>query len=143
MSPASFGVFITLLVDTLDPLMFASTIDDVEWAASGSNVFNPVVTGAEGHGYGTGAGTVTEIPEYIDFVGRTPGGKRVRAAFFGLGISAVDYRFQAGENADVDAAIAVLVGSSASLLGIDGLNPVWKSYANQGFNAYWQREVRP
>jgi len=143
MSPASFGVFLTLLVDTLDPLMYASTIDSVEWAASGSNIFNAVITGAEGHGYGTGAGTPTEIPEYIDFLGRSTGGRRTRLTFFGIGVSAGDYRFQAGENADVDAAIAVLVGTGGSLLCVDGLTPVWKSYANTGFNSYWQKVVRP
>lgn len=143
MSPSAFGTFVNAFLNQLSTVMYASTVADVVWAPSGSSVFNPVTTGAEGHTWGSGAGTVIEIPQFVNFIGRTSGGHRVRLAVFGVGVSSVDYRFLAGENSAIDNTINHLVLNASTLLGIDGLNPVWKNYANTGFNAYWQKAVRP
>lgn len=142
-SPSFIGTFVQDFLTMLDALCFASVIDSVDFAADGSNVFNAVTTGAEAFTWGSGAGTIQEIPQYINFIGRTSGGRRVRLAVFGLGVSAVDYRFVATENADVDNARGVLVAAGGLLRGIDDLTPIWKTYANTGFNAYWQKAVRP
>jgi hypothetical protein len=142
-SPFTIGVFFADFVDNAGPLLYASELDFVDFAASGSNVFNPVTTGVEAHAWGTGAGADINIPSYVDFIGRTSGGRRVRYALFGLGINSDDYRFIAGESADVDNAIDALVSAGTSLRGIDDNTPVWKRYANAGINAYWQRAVRP
>lgn len=142
-SPSFIGSFVQAFLTAGDALFFASVIDSVDFAADGSNVFNAVTTGAEAFTWGSGAGTVEQIPLYINFIGRTSGGRRVRLAVFGLGVSAVDYRFLATENADVDAMRAELVTAGGLLRGIDDLTPVWKTYANTGFNAYWQKAVRP
>jgi len=142
-SPSFIGGFLTSFLGALDPVMYASSIDFVDFAADGSNVFNPVTTGAESLTWGTGAGTTASIPSYVNFIGRTSGGRRVRLAVFGLGVDAVDYRFLNTENADIDAARAVLVSAGALLRGIDDLTPIWKTYVNAGVNAYWQKAVRP
>jgi hypothetical protein len=142
-SPAALGVLVNNWLDALDPVCFAGIIDSVDHAVSGSNVFNPITTGSESHTWGTGAGTLISAPGYYNFIGRTAGGKRVRLAMFGSTANSVDYRFAPGENADLDAAVNVLQGAGSNIIGIDGLVPTWKEYINAGFNAYWQREVRP
>ena len=142
-SPSFIGTFISDFLTALGPVMYASAIDFVDFAADNSSVFNSVTTGAEALTWGSGAGSVLEIPQFINFIGRTSGGRRVRLAVFGVGVSSVDYRFLNTENADVDAARAVLVAAGGLLRGIDDLTPVWKTYANTGFNAYWQKAVRP
>lgn len=142
-SPSAIGVIVDALLTALGAAIFGLTIDVVEFAASGSNVFNPVTTGIEGNVYGSGSGTTVNVPSYFNFIGRTSGGRRVRLAVFGAAIAGGDYRFIAGELAVIDAARAVLVSAGGAIMGIDGLTPVWKSYVNAGFNAYWQRAVRP
>jgi len=142
-SPSFIGGFLTNFLGAASGLVYASVLDFVDFAVAGSNVFNLVTTGVEAMTWGTGAGTTAEIPEYVNFIGRTPGGRRVRLALFGLGVGSNDYRFGPGENTDVDNAIAELVAMGNHLRGIDDLQPTWKSYANAGFNAYWQRAIRP
>lgn len=142
-SPAAVGTFLQTFLADLGALQYASVIDFVDFAVSGSNVFNPVTTGAEAFTWGSGAGTTSAIPLFINFIGRTSGGRRIRMAVFGTTGNAVDYRYLAGENATVDNARADLVAAGSLLLGIDGLTPIWKTYANVGWNAYWQRKVRP
>lgn len=142
-SPAAVGTFLQNFFTTQGAVSFASVIDSVDFAVSGSNVFNPVTTGAEGHTWGSGAGNTTSIPYFINYIGRSTGGRRLRMAVFGHAGAPIDYRYVAGENATVDNTIAVLVAAGGLLTCIDGITPVWKTYANVGFNAYWQRNVRP
>jgi hypothetical protein len=142
-SPGALGTLVDSLLTQLGTDIFAMVVDFVEFAASGSNVFNSVTTGIEGFTYGSGAGTTIQIPNYVHFIGRTTGGRRVRLTVFGIIGLGTDYRFIAGEDALIDAAISVLVASGGNILGIDGLTPVWKSYANAGTNAHWQKAVRP
>lgn len=139
-SPASFNSELEAIWDDVSPLMKLTTIDDVQWAASGSNVFNSVVMGITGNTYGSGAGSVDYIPLFISFIGRSSDGRRVRLYFFGAVLTGADFRIVAGENADVDAVINTL--DTSSVVTIGGLAPVWKSYANAGYSAYWQRKVR-
>jgi hypothetical protein len=142
-SPAAVGLNVDDLFTALSPKLFATVIDEVQFAASGSNVFNSVTTGIEGNTYGTGAGSITNVPLYIDFVGRSADGRRVRASVFGANDTGTDFRYVAGESAAIDAAVAALQAPANHWLTIGGLEPVWKNYANGGFNAYWQRAVRP
>jgi len=142
-SPTEIGILIQDFLTALDAVCFASIIDFVDFAADNSDIFNSVTTDAESFTWGTGIGSVTNVPNFMNFIGRSTGGKRVRIAVFGLDTSAVDYRFIAGENADVDNGNAVLTAAGDILRCIDDLQPVWKSYVNAGVNAYWQKAVRP
>lgn len=142
-SPAAMSVDLDVLWTAASPLLKATVIDEVQFCASGQNVFNSVAMDFVGETYGSGAGTVSYVPLYVDFVGRSTGGRRVRAAFFGAALDGADYRFVAGENADVDNVVGVLQSGDFGVTAIDGLTPIWKSYANAGYNAYWQRAVRP
>lgn len=141
-SPGAFGAEVDALLTALGTLLLATLVTEVQFAADNSNVFNAVVTGIEGNTYGSGSGTVLNKSTYINFVGRSGDGRRVRLAVFGVADIGVDCRFLATENGFVDAAVAVLQGGSNSFVTIGDLTPIWKSYANAGFNAYWQKAMR-
>lgn len=142
-SPSAVGVSIDAFLTALAPALNQLTISTVEYAASGSNVFNIVSSGIEGNTYGSGAGGGSARANYVDFIGRSTGGRRVRHAVFGLKVDATDYRFVPGENAAVDAAIVYLQATPNTWLSIDNIKPVWYTYANSGVNAHWQKAVRP
>lgn len=142
-SPATLGGYMDVLFTALSPILYATTLDKVEFAAAGSNIFNPVTTGYEGNTYGSGAGSTAVAPYFIDFIGRSSGGRRVRCSVFGITILGLDYKFQPGEDANVDAAILVPQAATGAFLAIDGIKPTWYSYADAGVNAYYQRKNRP
>jgi hypothetical protein len=126
----------------LEGQLFALTINQVRWAALG-NVFSfPVTTGIEGLTYGGTEQEPDNIPRFLDFVGRTQGGRRARMAIFGFKGALSLYRVTVAEVAAIGTALGNLQGGANSWLGIDGLKPVWHPYVNVGFNAYWQRKVR-
>jgi len=141
-SPSALGASVDFFLDALSPALNAVVIDTVEYAASGTNIFNIVSSGIEGNTYGSGAGTGSAIPNDVNFIGRSTGGRRVRLMVFGLKVDAVNYRFTPGENSAVDAAIVVLQATPATFLAIDNIKPVWYDYANAGVNAHWQKAVR-
>ena len=144
-SPSAVGTFLDDYFTGLGFLIYSTVIDEVQFAANGSTIFNAVTTGIEGNVYtGAGSGTVaSEAAQFISFIGRTSGGRRLRMYTFGATSTAVDFRYVAGENATVDAVVAILVAAGGLLLGIDGGTPVWKNYANAGVNAHWQKTLRP
>lgn len=143
LSPAAIGVDIDLFLTALQARLHQLTVNTIDFAASGSNVFNPVVTGIEGQVYSTGTAIQQEAPNYLDFIGRSTGGRRTRITIFGVSGLGSDFRWAAGEDSAVDAAIAVLVAAGGDLRCIDDIQPVWKPYANAGVNAYWQKATRP
>jgi hypothetical protein len=114
----------------------------LRYAAQGSNVSNPVSWTTL---TGTGGGVLAQenYPRYISWIGRTSGGRRVRLYLYGC-VSAVtpDYRLNDGESAPADAGMDYLNSAASVFVAIDNLRPVWKNYANQGYNAYHQRKRR-
>jgi hypothetical protein len=142
-SPSALAAAMSGILTGLSGLFAAGVVDLVEFAASGSNIFNSVVSGLEGFTFGSGSGSDQSTTNYINFVGRSTGGRRVRLAIFGAASISGDFRFSAGDNAGVDGAIAVFNDPGQPFQAIDGLKPIWKSYANAGYNAYWQKAVRP
>lgn len=143
-SPFAFGLFVDTYYQAVDPAIYTTVIDQVQFATSGTDVFNPVTSGIEGNSYGSGAASVEgEDAYYYDFVGRSTGGRRVRFAQFGAKALGSDYRYAAGESADLDAALAVIDATANAWLAVDGIPAIWKSYVNAGANAYWQRKIRP
>lgn len=142
-SPASIGGFVNAWWLSFASELFQFNLDFVTFAASGSDIFNPVVTGFEGNSYGAGAGNLENVPWAYTFIGRSAGGRRVRLSQYGAKALSSNYRFTAGENTQVDAAVALLQAQPTQLLVIDGLIPVWKNYANVQVNDHWVKEVRP
>jgi hypothetical protein len=143
LSPAAIGAHVNLWLTALSPRMHAITLNTCQFAAAGSNIFNTVTCGFEGTVYGSGTPITQEAPNYIDFIGRSTGGRRTRITMFGVSGLGTDFRWAAGEDAAVDAAIALLVGFGSDLRAIDDIAPVWKPYANAGVNSHWTKATRP
>ena len=141
-SPSALSAAMGGILVGLGSLVASSTIDIVEFAASGSNVFNTVVSGLEALSFGTGTGTIIIDAQYINFIGRSTGGRRVRLAVFGAVNEGGNFRFTSGEESEIDGAIAVLNDPGQPFQCIDGLHPIWKVYANSGQNAHWQKAHR-
>jgi len=142
-SPSAMSTILDGIWSEMSPLLYSTTIDDVQFAASGSNVFNSVTMAFTGNVYGSGSGSVSTVPYFISFIGRSSDGRRLRVYFYNVSALGVDYRFVTGENGDVDDTITALTAAGSNLVTIGDLTPVWKSYANGGISAYWQRNVRP
>ena len=142
-SPLVVGTLVDNFLTSLGSASFIKTMGTVEWAASGSNVFNPITVGIEGNTYGAGIPAGENRAYAFNFIGRTTGGRRVRLMVFGPTVLTTDYRYIPGEGSLVDAARGQLVSAGSVILGIDGLVPVWKSYVNTLVPTYWQKELRP
>ena len=141
-SPAAFGVQADAFLSALTPLIATLTIDVVEFAAAASNIFNPVITGIEANTYGISGPAPENAAWFVGFVGRTAGGRRSRLFIFGAGLLGTNYRWTPGENAAADSAVATLQAQSPGWEAIDGLVPVWKSYANAGVNDAIVKDLR-
>jgi len=142
-SPAFVGTFVDNFLTALGSAQFIKTVTTVDWAPSGSDIFNPVTTGIEGSTYGSGAGASEQAAWAYTFLGRTSGGRRVRFQVYGATTLGADYQIGPGENVWIDAAITALVSAGGLVLGIDGLTPVWKSYADVQVNDHWVKNIRP
>lgn len=140
---AAVVVQIRNFIETLRPALYTSTVfTGCRKRDVGTNVSYPLSWTPIA---GTAAGTLAQAdyPRYIDFVGRSRDGRRVKITLFGtnLAISA-DYRLTEGENASILAAVQFLTSGANSFVTISGMSPLWERYANQGFNAYYQQEQR-
>jgi hypothetical protein len=142
-SPAVVGTMYDGLFTVLTGAIASLSIDEVQFAPTGSDIFNPVTTGIEGNTYGIGGHPASDAATFWSLIGRTPGGRRVRLFFYGMGGMGADYRYAAGENATADSLVATVQAFGADVEGIDGLTPTWKTYVNAGVNAHLQRSLRP
>lgn len=142
-SPGAIGTEIDAFLDFLAPELYALVITSVSFAADGSNIFLPVTTGIEGNSYGSGAGVYEQKAWYVDFIGRSVAGRRWRLAVYGIRTLATDFRYIAGENLSITAAIASLNDAGSTLVAIDDAEVNVYLYANVGVNAHWQRALRP
>lgn len=141
-SPSAIGVIMNNYFGSFGATCAPIAVDFVDWAPTGSDIFNPVVTGIEGEIYGTATATGDQAAWTFTFLGRTPGGRRVRMTQFGALAFTVNYRLGPGESAQIDNVIDTLQGAGGSLLGIDGLTPLWKDYADSGVNDHWIKVLR-
>lgn len=136
---ATVDAFLTALSPQLGDIL----INGARVQLLGTNVsFDVTWTGAVG--YGDGTQTPASDAIFVDFVGRSSDGRRVRAAVFGTKTltGGDNYRAVPGEVAAFDDARDILEGTGAAFLTISGLVPIWKQYANTGVNAYWRNHNR-
>lgn len=141
-SPASIGAHINAFFTALNPILFPVVVTNVEFAAAGSDVYNLVTTGAEGSAFGAGVPNVSVQALAYNFIGRTSGGRRVRRAVFGANAFGDNFRFAPGESIAIDAAISQLQSAGTLILGIDGITPIWKTYANAKYFDHWVKDGR-
>ena len=141
-SPASFGSTLNAFLNTIAPVLYQLSIDVIRFQAEGSNVSAPVVTGIEGNTYGTAAPIGWVRANFIRFVGRSSGGRRVSFDLYVPDVTDTNFRITAAENSDVADAIDILNGEESMFLAIDGLAPTWYAYVNIKQNSYWARKLR-
>ncbi len=143
-SPFAIGVFLGSYFAAFAATAATIVVDFVDWAPAGSDIFNPVTVGIEGNSYtgGTVLDQACRAWAYT-FLGRTSGGRRVRMAQFGALFLGADYRIAPAESSPIDNVINILQGAGGLLLGIDGLTPLWKDYADVQVNDHWVKNVRP
>lgn len=123
--------------------IYEITVVGMRVAEQGSNVTNPVAISPAIPLYGSGAQPQGDRPNFIGWVGRSSGGRRARVFLFGYsGFDPPDYRLQPGESGSADAVVAILNATPLLWWAVDGLKPVYKTYTNYGYNAFWQRKNR-
>lgn len=136
------GTAVDAVLTALDPNLWALSVLDAIFYAKNSNVSVPVTTGIEGNTYGTGIPSVLDEPNYIDFVGRSAGGRRNKLTIFGPTDLGGNYRVNVGEFGSIQDVLDVLENTPGIFVAIDGGDCFWKQYANTGTNSYWQKEMR-
>lgn len=140
--PASVIPAIQGLINAVKPAIFSdTTFTGLRYADAGSNISNPL-SWAPISGTATGTLAPEFYPRFFAFWGRGPDGRELKLTFYGgnVGVSA-DYRMTGGENATIAACILYL-NTQSVFTTISGSRPVWKQYANTGYNAYFQRKRR-
>lgn len=114
----------------------------VELAAAGSDVFDPIgvlnVTGAQG-----GEPQANQRAAFLTFGGRAPGGRRWSIKLFETYLTPPsNFRYEASENAGVDAVLTELQALAGAYTTIGGTTPLLYTYVNAAHHAYWQQEYR-
>ncbi len=127
----------------LAPILYATSILGLEFSVINSNVRNAATySGTASFGTGSGSGVDTRA-RALSFVGRSPDGRKNRLFVFGAkDISEGDYRVDTTESTDVAALVTYLNGATGAFLSISGAQPVYKNYANIGFNDHWIKAYR-
>lgn len=129
----------------MDSLLYLCTVTGARVRANGSNITLPVAW-PEAATFGSGAGPHQASAYYVDFIGRSPGGRRVRMGFFGAQANAdaiaEDFRLSSTDSGVVGDAVDILNSADGTCLAVDGLQPIWYPYADIGTNAYWRNRIR-
>lgn len=133
------------LLTALDPGLTQLDVIGARVRDLGGSVTYPVTWSGDAQ-YGGTPGPHYKSAAYLDFVGRSIGGRRSRIAIFGPGdffdVANSDYRFTTADSATIAAAVAVLEGGVDVPVSIDGDAVNWNQYANTGVNAYWRNRIR-
>lgn len=140
---ADVAATISAFLTDLAPNLYLLTVTGFRFADAGTNVSLPVTWTGDAT-YGDDVGPEYASGQYYDFVGRSPGGRRVRVAVFGaISLQVGDnYRISVAESTDMQDALAELVSDVDHFLAIDFGTPIWNQYANSGVNAYWRNKIR-
>lgn len=140
---AQMNTIFNSLLNNITTGINAITPLNLEFANKGSNVRNTAVwTGAASYGTGTEAGNDGRA-RTASFVGRSSDGRKARLFIFGLKpFSEGDYRIDTSEGVAVANVVSFLNGASGVFFSISGTQPVWKGYANIGYNDHWIKQYR-
>jgi hypothetical protein len=134
---------ITGILNAMKPFVHTTTVfNGCRLSKTGSNVSFP---GAWTPIVGTNAQLPTppQYPQFISWVGRDVNGIRVRYTLHGTPVAPdTDYRNLASETPAVNVVVNALSTGTPSLVTAGGTTPVINTYANYGYNAYFQRKRR-
>lgn len=133
------------MLDSMAAFLFEVTIIGARNYPVGVNFSTPI-TWTGDPTYGGDPGPHYASAQYVDFVGRSAGGRRVRVAFFGAQTATdgggEDFRFQAADFPFVVTCVTALASNAGNAVAIDGLDATWHLYGNGGVNAYWRNKIR-
>jgi len=134
---------ITDFVTAIKPLYNTGhTFNVLSKSAANSSLFFPIQWTPIA-GTGTAVLTPEQYPRFLSYIGRTTLGRRVRLTLFGANVGiTTDYRITGNESAPVAAGWNQLQAVISVQVGIDGAPIQWYSFANVGYNAYFQRKQR-
>lgn len=134
---------LSAFLPTVGSLLHFAEITNVQFAADGSDLFFPrpasVLLGAT---FGDGPANTDTNPRFLQFGGRSTGGRRTKFYLFGYKSVSSAYRLTVAEVADLATGIAMLNDNAAIFTAIDGLSTLWYPYANVKENDYWVRQSR-
>jgi hypothetical protein len=75
--------------------------------------------------------------------GRSLDGYRCKVTFFSVYVDDTkQYRTPAPGTGGAGQFYSAITGASPSLVSVSGAAMIWNAYINQGYNSYWQRELR-
>lgn len=142
-TPADGADEFNTLITGITGLFYLSTFLGARFAPAGSNIANPV-TADWPVSWGSGAGPAYATAQFVDFIGRSLDGRRVRFSLFGAALEQFNNRFRvpAADSTAVNNGVTTLNAAEGTFVSINGFQPVWKQYANIGPNAYWRNKVR-
>lgn len=151
-SPSATGADLLLdaLLATLDaflPTDFA--LLDADECAPGSDIFVPSLPPVSSGITPSGTPSREAGANYLTFSGKGNDGTQFKFQLYGVvtepsGVAGLDYRYQPGNNAAIDAAVNVLQndGGWVQTTTVSGRFVQYRSYVNYGVSAYWQRKLR-
>jgi hypothetical protein len=114
----------------------------VDFAAAGSNVFNPVVTLSIA-GTGAAASGTINTPRAASFVGRNANGRKIRLFIIGVDLAAdTNWRVEIAEDTRVSAIVTGLNAGTGDVRCIDGVAPLWRAYVNIKYMDHWVKAQR-
>jgi len=133
------------VIDLFAVLMYDTVVfDSAQYAAAGSTLFFPTAW-ASIDSTGTTVPDINRSPGlFIQFGARgNPDGIRTKLYLFESGfLPRADMRYEAGENADLDAAIAELQSQDDVIGNIAGGGVIWYNYTNVGENDFITHRAR-
>lgn len=141
-SPSAIGTLIDAFLTQLSPALFDWNVLTVEFAATSSDIFLPVVSGIEGNNYGGGSPTVQEEAWFYGFQGRGATGRKWHLDVYGAISLGTNYIWQPGEYTVMDNAVAALQAFGTALVDIADAEVTVYTYVNAGVNAHYQRKIR-
>lgn len=137
---AAFNDFL----DALDGVLGTNaTFLGVDKAVAGSDVRNPVAGWTPRSGAGGFTVTGDARAFQISFTGRSVDGRKVKWQMWGVGPSSDgDFRWEPGDIAYLDDAIASMASFANHWVTISSLKPVMHTYTNYGYNDHTVRQLR-
>lgn len=140
---ADADAVVSALMTFYDDLVVESTITGVEFAAEGSDIFNPRAgSTVVGDTFGTTAANLTSNAVAATLIGRSEDGRRSRLSIFGWFGAVSEYRLTVAENTDLGVLIAFLNAGTTPLISIGGIGVVYKQYIDIKANDHWVGRAR-
>jgi len=134
---------LSTLLPGLDSLLHFAEITAVQFAADGSDFFFPRPTSLLlGATFGVDPATLDTNARFLQFGGRSTGGRRTKAYFFGYKGPISAYRVTSAESTAVADAVAAFNDNAILFTAIDGLQTTWYPYANTKENDHWVHRAR-